>query len=57
MVDFIHCIDPDNHGSIGVARRLGSINRGPGRLPAPFEHMPIEIWGQTRQDWVARRSR
>jgi RimJ/RimL family protein N-acetyltransferase len=53
--EVIHCIDPQNHGSQGVARRLGSTLRGPGKLPAPFENAPIEIWGQTRDDWRARR--
>ena len=39
----------------GSAMRLGSRNRGPGKLPAPFEDVPIEIWGQTREEWRARR--
>ena len=34
--DIIHCIDPGNHPSIVLARRLGSINRGQSALPAPF---------------------
>ncbi|HYG27615.1 MAG TPA: GNAT family N-acetyltransferase [Caulobacteraceae bacterium] len=53
--EVIHCIDPDNTPSQQVARRLGSRNLGPGALPAPFEQAPIEIWGQTLQDWRARR--
>lgn len=53
--DIIHSIHPDNHASQALARRLGSINRGPGRLPAPFEDSPIEFWGQTREQWIARR--
>ena len=53
--EVIHCIDPENDGSIGVARRLGSTNRGPGRLPAPFEHYPVDIWGQSRAAWRGRR--
>ena len=32
--DVIHCIDADNAGSIGVAERLGSVNRGRGRNAA-----------------------
>lgn len=51
----IHSIDADNTASQGVARRLGSTLRGPGKLPAPFEDEPVEIWGQTRQQWRARR--
>lgn len=53
--DIIHCIDPDNEGSIGVAERLGSVNRGPGKLPAPFETYPVDLWGQTREQWRQRR--
>jgi len=52
--DVIHCIAPDNGPSQAVARRLGSENRGPGRMPAPFDHLPIEIWSQSREEWRAR---
>ena len=38
-----------------VAHKLGSSNRGPGRLPAPFESPRIDIWGQPRAQWLARR--
>jgi RimJ/RimL family protein N-acetyltransferase len=55
--DVIHCIDPCNAPSIALAERLGSTNRGPGRLPAPFEHLEVEIWGQSREEWRARRGR
>ena len=51
----IHSIDPDNVASQELAQRLGSRNRGPGKLPAPFEDVPIDIWGQTREEWRARR--
>jgi RimJ/RimL family protein N-acetyltransferase len=54
--DVIHSIDPANVASQHVALRLGSTRRGPGRLPAPFEGAPIEIWGQTREQWRARRA-
>jgi hypothetical protein len=37
-----------------VARRLGSVNRGAGRLPPPFEDHVVEIWGQTADQWRAR---
>lgn len=52
--DVIHCIGPDNAPSQAVARRLGSSLRGPGQLPAPFEQVPCEIWGQTRAQWRQR---
>ncbi len=52
--DVIHAIAPDNAASIAVAQKLGARNRGPGRLPPPFESAPIEIWGQTRAEWQTR---
>lgn len=55
--EVIHCIDPANLASQGVARKLGSRNRGPGKLPPPFEDAPIDIWGQSRSEWRTRRTR
>lgn len=52
--EVIHTIDPANLPSQRLAERLGSRLRGPGRLPPPFEALPIEIWGQTRAQWRAR---
>jgi len=54
--EVIHSIAPDNLASQAVATRLGSNNRGPGRLPAPFETTRIDIWAQTRAEWRARRA-
>ncbi len=54
--DIIHVIDPANAASIAVARKLGSANRGPGRLPEPYQHETIDVWGQTAAQWRARRS-
>jgi RimJ/RimL family protein N-acetyltransferase len=53
--DVIHTIDPDNAGSIALARRLGSTNRGPVSLPAPLEGFRVDAWGQTAAQWRARR--
>lgn len=53
--DAIHCIDPNNVPSQRVAQRLGSRMRGPGKLPPPFEDVPIELWGQTRAEWQAAK--
>ena len=50
----IHSIAPDNTASQRVAQKLGSRNLGPGRLPAPFELDPVDIWGQTREQWRRR---
>ena len=52
--DVIHCIAPDNLASQAVARKLGSRNRGRGTLPAPYEDSRVDIWGQTRAEWLAR---
>jgi RimJ/RimL family protein N-acetyltransferase len=54
--DIIHCIDPGNHASQALARRLGSRNLGPVRMPAPYEGEPADAWGQTRDEWRARRA-
>lgn len=53
--EVIHSIAPENTASQAVARRLGSRNRGPGRLPPPLDADPVDIWGQTRAEWFARR--
>jgi RimJ/RimL family protein N-acetyltransferase len=53
----IHSIDPANVASQVVARKLGSRNLGPGTLPPPFEHARIDLWGQSRRDWLARAGR
>ena len=52
--EVIHCIDPENVGSIRVAERLGSTNHGRGVLPPPFESLTIDIWGQTREQWRSK---
>ena len=54
--DVIHSISPANTASQAVAQRLGSRNRGPGQLPPPLDAHEIDIWGQTRDEWWARRS-
>jgi len=53
--EVIHCIDPDNAPSQRLAERLGSSNLGPTRLPPPFQDAPVDKWGQTRDQWRARR--
>ena len=54
--DILHTIAPDNDRSIALARRLGSTNRGPVRLPAPYDAVVVDGWGQSAQDWRHRRS-
>ena len=41
--DVIHCIDPANTPSQRLAERLGSANRGSGKLPPPFQDFPVDI--------------
>jgi RimJ/RimL family protein N-acetyltransferase len=53
--DIIHTIDPANTRSIALARRLGSVDRGPVRLPAPLSDFTVNAWGQSAADWRARR--
>jgi len=52
----IHTIDPANHRSIALAKRLGSTNQGPTRLPDPFQDAPVDAWGQSAGQWRARRN-
>lgn len=54
--DVIHCIVPENVNSQKVARRLGSRWLRRDRLPAPID-IDTELWGQSREDWRARRRR
>ena len=55
--EVIHSIAPANTASQRVAERLGARHRGPGRFPAPLDAHAIDIWGQTRTEWRARRQR
>jgi RimJ/RimL family protein N-acetyltransferase len=54
--EVIHTIGPENKASQSVARRLGSSQLGPGRLPAPYQDEPVDVWGQSREAWMARRA-
>lgn len=53
----IHCIDPENFPSQRVAERLGSTVRGHGRLPPPFDHIEVDVWGQSADEWRRNRKR
>jgi RimJ/RimL family protein N-acetyltransferase len=53
--DVIHCIDPENAGSIALAERLGSTKgRGGKLMPAPYEDIYVDLYGQTKAQWKAR---
>lgn len=53
--DIIHSIHPDNVASQKLAMRLGSTNRGPGQMPPPYQNDPVDLWGQTADEWKAQR--
>ncbi|HEY2344982.1 MAG TPA: GNAT family N-acetyltransferase [Xanthomonadaceae bacterium] len=53
--EIIHCIDVDNVASQNVARRLGSQVLRRTTMPAPFENVVVDVWGQSREEWLARR--
>ncbi len=54
--DIIHCIDKENAGSIALALRLGSQRlREDVQLAPPFEDTRVDIYGQTKAQWRARR--
>ncbi|PZO66099.1 MAG: N-acetyltransferase [Pseudoxanthomonas suwonensis] len=53
--EVLHTIAPANTDSQKVAMRLGSRLRGPGKLPPPLDSHRVDLWGQTRAEWAARR--
>jgi RimJ/RimL family protein N-acetyltransferase len=55
--EVIHCIDPLNAASVATAKRLGSdvLRRGV-VAPAPLL-ATWDVYGQTREQWRARKSR
>lgn len=50
----IHSIAPENVASQRVAQKLGSRLLGPGKLPPPYQNDPVDLWGQTRDEWRRR---
>lgn len=55
--EVIHTIVPENTASQAVAKKLGSRNLRKGNLPPPFEQLSIDIWGQSREEWFARKEK
>jgi RimJ/RimL family protein N-acetyltransferase len=52
--EVVHVIAPQNLASIRLAERLGSVHRGPTRLPPPLEGFDVHLWGQSAEDWRRR---
>ena len=53
--EVIHTIEPANAASQKVAQRLGSTILRQARMPAPFQDKVLDVWGQSREQWLARR--
>lgn len=52
----IHCIHSDNRSSIALAVRLGSAKLRTGvALPAPYDTVLVDIYGQTKAEWRVRQ--
>ncbi|MET0271921.1 MAG: GNAT family N-acetyltransferase [Phenylobacterium sp.] len=54
--EVIHSIDPGNVNSQKVAKRLGSTLLRQAEMPSPFLGDVLDIWGQTREQWLARKA-
>jgi RimJ/RimL family protein N-acetyltransferase len=54
--DIIHIIDPANKPSEALAARIGSTNLGSTKMPEPMHELQVNAWGQTAQQWRARRA-
>lgn len=52
----IHIIDPENAGSIALAKKLASTNQGPTQMPAPFEKFRVDAYGQSKGQWAAHKA-
>ena len=55
--EVIHSISPGNAPSAALARRLGSRLLRQSPLPEPYADDIVDVWGQTREEWFARRAK
>ena len=53
--EVIHSINCDNLASRKLAERLGSRILRKVNLPPPYEDVVCDVWGQSREEWLARR--
>ena len=54
--EVIHTIETANVNSARVAERLGSRILRQAVLPAPL-NLPVDVWGQSRAEWMGRRGK
>lgn len=54
--EVIHSIVAENTASQALAQRLGSRILRQANLPAPYQSIVVDVWGQSRQEWSARRA-
>jgi RimJ/RimL family protein N-acetyltransferase len=54
--EVIHCISAENLASVAVATKLGSRPLRKAMMPPPYEGIEVDIWGQSRAQWLARRN-
>jgi RimJ/RimL family protein N-acetyltransferase len=54
--EVIHSIVAENIASRALAQRLGSRILRQANLPPPYQTMLVDIWGQSREEWLARRA-
>lgn len=55
--EVVHTIEPANVNSQKVAQRLGSTLLRQAQMPPPFAGQVLDVWGQSREQWRARRGR
>ena len=53
--EVIHSIVVENTASQALAQRLGSRILRQANLPAPYESIVVDVWGQSREEWFARQ--
>jgi RimJ/RimL family protein N-acetyltransferase len=54
--EVIHSINAENRASQALAQRLGSRILRQSSLPPPYETIIVDVWGQSREEWRARRN-
>jgi RimJ/RimL family protein N-acetyltransferase len=55
--EVVHCIAADNPASQRVAASLGGRPLREAAMPPPYETSKVMLWGQSREDWFARRGK